>query len=157
MRKYIFILSLISFPLLFIGCKKSEVTTASVQINDSQYVGIGTSDEPFGKIIVSVSESKAKINDVKVVLNGTTELSDIESIKLYSTATDTSFNAASATLLGEIATPQTDTVVIKIKKTLPIGENNLWIASNVSEQSKEGNTMLQLMILYARTNHLKAV
>ena len=62
---------MISLPLLFIGCKKSEVTTASIQINDSQYVGIGTTDEPFGKILVSVSENDAKVNTVKVALNGT--------------------------------------------------------------------------------------
>ncbi|MBR4963300.1 MAG: hypothetical protein IKY54_05300, partial [Muribaculaceae bacterium] len=120
MRKQIFFLFIISISLLFVGCKKSEVTTASVQINDNQYVGIGTTDEPFGKILVSVSENKAKVNSVEIVLNGTSVLSDIESIKLYSTATDTMFNAASATLLGEVATPQADTVVIKTKKSLPI-------------------------------------
>ena len=141
MRKYIFFLSIISISLLFAGCKKSEVTTASVQISDNQYVGIGTTDEPFGKITVLVSENKAKVNSVEVVLRGTTELSDIESIKLYSTATDTTFNATSATLLGEISTPQTDRVVIKTKQSLPIGENNLWIACNVSDKTKEGNTI----------------
>ena len=146
MRKYIFLLSLISLPLILVGCKKSEVTTASIQINDNQYVGIGTTDEPFAKIMVSVSENKAKVNSVKVALNGTTVLSDVESIKLYSTTTDTTFNAASAILLGETATPQADTVVIKAKKSLPIGENNLWVACNISDQAKEGNTISVLPI-----------
>ena len=115
MKKFIFIISLCSF--LFVGCKKAEVTTTSSQLYYNQYVGKGTTNSPFARVLVSVAESNAKLNSIDVLLEGTTNISDIESIKLYST-TDSTFNAEVATLLGELTAPQTDSV--KIEKHLRV-------------------------------------
>jgi hypothetical protein len=138
MKKFIFIITLCSF--LFVGCKKAEVNTSSSQLYYNQYVGKGTVNEPFARVLVSVAESKAKLNSIDVLLEGTTNISDIESIKLYSTA-DSTFNAESATLLGELTAPETDSVKVVIKKSLPVGENTLWVTCDISNQATEGSTI----------------
>ena len=93
MRRYIFILPALLL-LLLVACTKSQVTVTSNQLYYNQYVGKGTSDEPFGRVMMTVAESKAKVNDITIDFSGTSALADIKSVKLYATA-DTVFCDAS--------------------------------------------------------------
>lgn len=137
MRRYIFILPALLL-LLLVACTKSEVTVTSNQLYYNQYVGKGTFDEPFGRVMMTVAESKAKVNDITIDFSGTSALADIKSVKLFATA-DTVF--CDASLLGEISTPSTTTVVMPIGEKLPVGNHVLWLTCDVREEACEGNSI----------------
>lgn len=140
MKKNLFLLTALLL-LLLVACTKSEVAITSSQLYYKQYVGKGTVAEPFARVTVSVAKTEAEVNSVNILLTETTKLSDIKKISLYNTVSDTTFNVATATLLGEVNAPAADTVVVELNKELPIGDNTLWITCDISDKAAEGNTV----------------
>lgn len=76
-------------------------------------------------------------------LEGTTDLDDIDEIKVYSTGTVNAFDeraTQNATLLGSIA-PAAGDLVCPLNGTISTGTNYLWITASVAENATEGNVI----------------
>lgn len=107
----------------------------------SNYTGKGNEAEEILKITYNNQEDKAKINHIILSTLGTTNLSDIEKIRIYNTGKSNHFdyrNIADYQLIGE-AKPKKNDIKIKIKSTLEKGINYLWVTYHISQNSKEGN------------------
>lgn len=118
----------------------TEIHTATVKA-DSNYTGRGNTNEVAGEMKLNISgEGSYLLKNIQLDLTGTTSLSDITSIKIYST-TENVFdprNVESATLLGS-CTPESNNVTCSINKNIAQGTNYLWITFDVKEDAKEGN------------------
>lgn len=107
--------------------------------------GIGNQDLPIIRATLMGEGVKgaATIKEIKGTLNGTTSLSDITKVKVYSASTDFELQPGKemAKLLGE-AIPKRDgsySVAFNEPSSLKIGYNYLWVTLDISEQAQEGN------------------
>lgn len=118
----------------------TEIYAATVKA-DSNYTGRGNTNEVAGEMNLSISgEGDYLLKNIQLDLTGTTSLSDITSIKIYSTTENVfdSRNVENATLLGS-CTPESNNVTCSINKNIAQGTNYLWITFDVKEDAKEGN------------------
>lgn len=117
---------------------------ADVQINkESDFTGRGNKNEILSHLKISVGGTNPlPLKNIKFTLSKNTALSNITSLKIYSTKATSFFNAsnfASAVLLGE-ANPATGEITIETTdKSLDAGWNNLWITCDVAADAKEGD------------------
>ena len=139
MNKRLFIVITLFVSTLLLSCKKAEITTTANKIYYKQYVGQGSTDEPFARVTVNVSQAKASLKNAKVTLQGSSNLSDVTELKIYTTGVDTVFNVSRAELLGTMVSPDIADIECKLKAKLPIGKNNIWLTCNIDEKAKEGN------------------
>lgn len=118
----------------------TEIYAATVKA-DSNYTGCGNTNEVASEMNLSISgEGDYLLENIQLDLTGTTSLSDITSIKIYSTTENVfdSRNVENATLLGS-CTPESNNVTCSINKNIAQGTNYLWITFDVKEDAKEGN------------------
>lgn len=118
----------------------TEIYAATVKA-DSNYTGRGNTNEVAGEMNLSISgEGDYLLENIQLDLTGTTSLSDITSIKIFSTTENVfdSRNVENATLLGS-CTPESNNVTCSINKNIAQGTNYLWITFDVKEDAKEGN------------------
>ena len=110
---------------------------------DTRKTGRGNPNDVLLKAAVSYGGDNAMVDLQSMSLNleGTTEISDIEQIKVYSTGTVNAFDwrtLQGATLIGSVD-PVSGDMTCNLQGTLVSSTNYLWITAQVSEQATEGH------------------
>ncbi len=110
---------------------------------DTRKTGKGNLNDVLLKVAVSFGGDNAVVGLQSMVLNleGTTDLDDIEEVKVYSTGAVNAFderNSQNATLLGSVA-PASGDLTCNLQGNLVSGTNYLWIVVHVADSATEGN------------------
>ena len=112
---------------------------------DTRLTGRGNPNEVILKAAVAYGGDNAVVTLESLVLNlgGTTNLSDIQDVKVYSTGSVNAFDnrhLQGATLLGT-ANPASGDIVCNLQGNLNSGTNYLWITAHVASDATEGNVI----------------
>lgn len=112
---------------------------------DTRLTGRGNPNETILKAAVAYGGDNAVVTLQSLTLNleGTTNMSDIQEVKVYSTGTVNSFDnrhLEGATLLGSV-NPASGDIVCNLQGNLVSGTNYLWITANVATDATEGNVI----------------
>ena len=112
---------------------------------DTRKTGRGNNNDVMLKAAVAFGGDNAVVGLQSMTLNleGTTDLSDIEEVKVYSTGSVNSFderNPQNATLLGSV-TPSSGDLTCNLEGNLVSGTNYLWIVAHVANNATEGNVI----------------
>ena len=112
---------------------------------ETRKTGRGNPNDVILKAAVNFGGDNASIMMWDIILNleGTTDLNDIERIKVYSTGTVNAFDERTlqgATLIGS-ATPASGDFYVPVGGYLYSGMNYLWIVAQVSSQATEGHVI----------------
>lgn len=109
---------------------------------DTNFTGRGNDNEVILKAVLKLTGGDpVACNNIKLNMDGTTNISDVESIKIYSTGSVNKFdsrNVSTATLLGT-ATPKDGEITCTTTGNLTFGTNYLWITYQIKDQVNEGN------------------
>jgi hypothetical protein len=122
--------------------------TNEMQINSISLVqtelptGIGDTSQRIIAVKASVSGTinPLTVSTLKFTMSGTTNVSDVTNIKIYSSESAAIFNPATATLFGNIA-PSSGNLVVNGSKALVNGDNYFWITYDISATANEGNLL----------------
>ncbi|MFT5166882.1 MAG: hypothetical protein ACI8P3_002114 [Saprospiraceae bacterium] len=114
--------------------QSSEVITTTTP------AGKGESDERIIAVNVIMQGNNTPLELTKVVFNlsGTSDLSDLENVKVYYTAG--SAELLTTSLFGT-ATVQTGAIEVAGNQTLGEGFNHFWISADLSQNAAEGNVL----------------
>lgn len=108
---------------------------------DSNFTGRGNTNEVASSARVVVSgDGEYNFSNIKFDLTGTTDITDIKSIKVYMTD-DNNFDTrdvSNATLLGS-CTPAEANTECTLEGSSAAGSKYLWITFDVADEAKEGN------------------
>ena len=112
---------------------------------ETRKTGRGNPNDVILKAAVNFGGDNASIMMWDIILNleGTTDLNDIERIKVYSTGTVNAFDERTlqgATLIGSVA-PAVGDFYVPVGGYLYSGMNYLWIVAQVSSQATEGHVI----------------
>ena len=112
---------------------------------DTRLTGRGNANDVILKSAVAYGGNNAVValQSLKLNLEGISNLSDIQEIKVYSTGTVNSFDhrhLQGATLIGT-ANPSTGDIVCNLQGNLVSGTNYLWITAHVADNATEGNVI----------------
>lgn len=117
------------------------IAAASVTY-DSNFTGRGNADEPMLKATLTMSGNvAADCSNMIIKMNGTTAISNVNKIKVYSTGTINSFDprkTESYTKMGE-CDPAAGEINCSLTGQLTSGTNYLWITYDIAENATEGN------------------
>jgi len=121
---------------------KPSVTVAIAEVfQDNNYTGRGNRNEPvLHAIVTAQGEEQLAVSEIRLNLNGTTNIKDIKAIKVYNTGSADQFDPRNPS--GELlAASKASNGAIRAKANgnLHPGTNHLWITVDVSEKAKEGN------------------
>lgn len=112
---------------------------------DTRKTGRGNENDVLLKAAVAVdgTDVSAEVELQSIILNleGTTDLNDIEEIKVYSTGLANNFDERhpqNATLLGSVV-PASGDITCNLSGNLVYGINYLWIVAHVADHATEGN------------------
>ena len=115
-------------------------------IQDNNFSGRGNDNEEILRLELQTTGNREVVFESLVMnLNGTTDINNIEEIKIYSTGTYIKFDprnplAQGAQLLATAA-PQEGEMTIPLKGEIAPGINNIWITFKIKETAKEGNQL----------------
>lgn len=126
------------------GSKPGTIYDNTIYVSNLQQFGMtgrGNTNDPILRAEVfspSVTLSNAILN-----LTGTTNLSDITSLKIYSTGSTVNFDprdpiTKGAVLLGSCS-PAAGDITCTLSGTLAAGTNYLWITADIANNAAEGN------------------
>ncbi len=112
---------------------------------DTRKTGRGNQNDVLLKAAVSFGGDNAVVDLQSIVLNleGTTNLNDIEEVKVYSTGIVNSFDERhpqNATLLGSVD-PASGDLTCNLEGNLVSGTNYLWIVARMADNATEGNVI----------------
>ena len=112
---------------------------------DSRLTGRGNPQEVILKAAVAYGGNNAIVDLQSLTLNleGITELSDIQEVKIYSTGSVSTFDnrhLLGATLLGTVS-PAAGDIICNLQGNLVSGTNYLWITAHVADNAIEGNVI----------------
>lgn len=120
-----------------------ECIVASATVTyDTNFTGRGNLDEPMLKASMIMSGDVAvDCSNVTVKMDGTTEISNVGKVKVYSTGNVNSFDSrkvATYTKLGE-ADAASGEITIPLTGQLTPGTNYLWVTYDIVDNAAEGN------------------
>ncbi|MBN2767081.1 MAG: exo-alpha-sialidase [Paludibacteraceae bacterium] len=113
--------------------------------------GRGNTNDPILRATVTVSATDAvgqplaavNLNNAILNLTGTTSLSDITSLKVYSTGTNVNFDPRDPITKGAVllasCSPAAGDISCTLSGTLAAGTNYLWITADIANNATEGN------------------
>ena len=112
---------------------------------DTRKTGRGNENDVLLKAAVAFGGDNAVVNLQSMTLNleGTTDLDDIEEIKVYSTGSVNTFDERhpqNATLLGSVS-PASGDLTCNLQGNLVSGTNYLWVVAHVTDNATEGNVI----------------
>ena len=118
----------------------SKITSATAY-QETNYTGRGNDNEVILKLTVARSGDEAvDLKSIEINLNGTTNINDIESIKIYNTNSIDNFDLKnSQTVLLGSAVPSSGNITINTTGQLKNTYNILWITVKIKENAIEGN------------------
>ncbi len=133
--------TLVGFPT-----KGNIEITGSTVVQDNNYSGRGNDNEEILRLELTTKGNTSVAFDKLVMnMNGTTDINEIEEVKIYTTRTSSKFDPRKpltgvAKLLATVA-PQEGEMTIPLDGTITPGINNIWVTFKVKETAKEGNQL----------------
>lgn len=130
----------ITSTTLTAGNKASDIHAVNT-IQDSNYTGRGNQREVLIRSVINLNNTSAvTLKKLVINLNGTTNLSDIQNIHIYTTNNSDQFDSRNpqATLLGTIA-PHKGNLTLKTNHSFTSKDNYIWITCDIKESATEGN------------------
>ncbi|HOG19867.1 MAG TPA: exo-alpha-sialidase [Salinivirgaceae bacterium] len=120
--------------------------TGSTVFQDNNFSGRGNDNEEILRIqLTTTGNNPSSFGNLVMNLNGTTDINDIEEIKIYTTGTSTQFDPRNPinefTQLLATANPEEGEIVIPLNEDIIPGNNNIWVTFKVKETAKEGNRL----------------
>lgn len=115
-------------------------------IQDVNFTGRGNDNEVIlhSQITVGGEEESANLSAITVTLDGSTQISDIAAVKIYSTGLNANFDSrdpqsiSGAVLLGS-SVAKSGNIEIPLTGTITAGINHLWITCQIEPDATEGN------------------
>lgn len=122
---------------------EGDCTIASATLTqDTNFTGRGNQDEPILKAnLIMAGTNPVNIQSIKIKMDGTTAISDVTKIKIYSTGNSGVFDSrkvSTYTKLGECI-PATGEIICPLTGLLASGANYLWLTYDIADNAKEGN------------------
>jgi sialidase-1 len=128
--------TLVNFPAM----GPVMVTAATVE-QDRNFTGRANKNEVLLKTTLTTTGSEpAALGNLVLNLEGTSDLSSIDSLKVYTTGTTTKFDSRNpvATLLGKVK-PVSGSVTLALNGALPSGTSYIWITADIAASASEGS------------------
>jgi hypothetical protein len=146
MKIQLFTLALVGLSIVQVQAQtesnRASATVASAQVlQDNNYTGRGNKNETvLHAVITTQGDAPIAVSQVKFNLNGTTNLKDIKSVKIYNTGSSKVFDSRKPTgeLLAASKSSKGDITAVA-KGTLKAGENHIWLTVDIAEKAREGN------------------
>ena len=122
----------------------AEILNVSL-VQESRKIGRANDNEVLLRAAVSFGGENASINDnsLSFSLQGTSDVDDVKSVKIYSTGTSPVFDnrdLQNAVLLADVE-PSLDVTVCQINAEIVSGVNYLWITVEMADDATEGNVI----------------
>lgn len=122
----------------------SEILNVSL-VQESRKIGRANDNEVLLRAAVSFGGENASINDnsLSFSLQGTSDVDDVKSVKIYSTGTSPVFDnrdLQNAVLLADVE-PSLDVTDCQINAEIVSGVNYLWITVEMADDATEGNVI----------------
>ena len=122
--------------------------TNTMQINTISLIqtelptGLGDTDQRIVAVKVSAGGTVNPLtaSALKFTMTGTTNITDVTNIKVYSSGTNAIFNSATATLFGNV-TPAAGNLTVNGTQALVSGDNYFWITYDIASGATEGNLL----------------
>ena len=120
--------------------------TSSTVIQDNNLSGRGNDNEEILRILLETTgNNPAAFVNLVMNMNGTTDINEVEEIKIYTTGNSTQFDSrnpanSSAQLLAT-ASPKAGEITIPLTGNITAGNNNIWVTFKVKETAIEGNKL----------------
>lgn len=129
----------------FLSSGGISISEAQV-IQDINFSGRGNDNEEILKINLSTKGSaETTISNLVFKMTGTTDINDVEEVKLYTTGTKTEFDARNPFTKGTIllgsTIPTNGEITLNTAGNLVEGNNHLWLTYKVKETALEGNKL----------------
>ena len=102
--------------------------------------GKGDTDQRILAVKIAAADNAQKLSALKFTMSGTSNIKDVINIKVYSTANNSIFDVATATLFGAVK-PSAGNLTVNGNETLKSGHNYFWITYDVAANAKEGNLL----------------
>ena len=122
----------------------AEILNVSL-VQESRKIGRANYNEVLLRAAVSFGGENASINDnsLSFSLQGTSDVDDVKSVKIYSTGTSPVFDnrdLQNAVLLADVE-PSLDVTDCQINAEIVSGVNYLWITVEMADDATEGNVI----------------
>ena len=122
----------------------AEILNVSL-VQESRKIGRANDNEVLLRAAVSFGGENASINDnsLSFSLQGTSDVGDVKSVKIYSTGTSPVFDnrdLQNAVLLADVE-PSLDVTDCQINAEIVSGVNYLWITVEMADDATEGNVI----------------
>ena len=122
----------------------TEILNVSL-VQESRKIGRANDNEVLLRAAVSFGGENASINDnsLSFSLQGTSDVDDVKSVKIYSTGTSPVFDnrdLQNAVLLADVE-PSLDVTDCQINAEIVSGVNYLWITVEMADDATEGNVI----------------
>ena len=122
----------------------AEILNVSL-VQESRKIGRANDNEVLLRAAVSFGGENASINDnsLSFSLQGTSDVDDVKSVKIYSTGTSPVFDnrdLQNAVLLADVE-PSLDVTDCQINAEIVSGVNYLWITVEMADDAIEGNVI----------------
>ena len=122
----------------------AEILNVSL-VQESRKIGRANDNEVLLRAAVSFGGENPSINDnsLSFSLQGTSDVDDVKSVKIYSTGTSPVFDnrdLQNAVLLADVE-PSLDVTDCQINAEIVSGVNYLWITVEVADDATEGNVI----------------
>ena len=143
MRKFLFTFI---FSIIMLSMSAQNIEELNIVPSQERRLTARTNtDELLLKVMVQYigDTDNVSLQSLSINLNGTTDLDDVDNIKIYSTGlTDCQNNkfVEHADLLGSCE-PQSGDFVCDVEGQLQLGINYLWLAVDINAEATEGNSV----------------
>ncbi len=148
MKKQLLTLALVGLSFSFAQAQsENTITNGLVKIEsakvqqDDNFTGKGNKNEPvLHAVLTTTGAEKVALSEVKLNLNGTTQLKDVKNIKIYNTGSSKEFDPRNPTgVLLASKKASAGEISLKTKGNISSGVNNIWVTVDISDKAKEGN------------------
>lgn len=122
---------------------EGDCIIANASINyDTNFTGRGNQDEPILKATLTISGSTSTdCTNMIIKMDGTTNISDVTKIKVYSTGSNNAFDPREVenyTKLGE-CDPAAGEITCPLTGQITSGTNYLWVTYDIADNAAEGD------------------
>lgn len=111
---------------------------------DINFTGRGNKNEEILKVKITTNGNQAtNIQQIKIKMDGTTDISDVAAIKVYNTKSTNTFDPRNPigkrAILVASAEPQNGEITLMANEKIYGGINHLWLTYDLKDTAKEGN------------------
>ena len=131
----------------------SENTSITVT-QDANFTGRGNDNEEILKLaVIPGGTSTVGLKELVMNMNGTTDINDVDSIKIYTTGSVSRFDPRkpAGTLIGKAASAAGN-ITVPLTGMLNLNTNNIWITYKLKETAKEGNKVDAALVSISTIN-----